>query len=202
MTRARLRSATTLLSILFYSYGHLYQLLRASSVLGVILGRHRYLAPVYLIVLLVGLWLIARRLKSAGSFTPALNVAGLVLLAFPLVQIAQFEARVSRGTQAAISLASSAQPLSARPDAALPDVYYIILDTYARHDIIQRELGLDNTPFLLDLRQMGFVVAECSRSNYGATDPSLVSSLNLAYLPEVQTMLVGAVESTNTMTGS
>jgi hypothetical protein len=182
--------ATTLLSILFYSYGHLYQLLRSTAGLGAALGRHRYLAPLYLIVLVVGLWLITRRLTSALNWTPALNLAGLVLLAFPIVQIVQFEARLTRGTQAAVDLASSAQALTAKPNAALPDVYYIILDTYARHDVIQRELRLDNTPFLLDLQQMGFVVAQCSRSNYGSTDPSLVSSLNLAYLPEVQSMLI------------
>jgi hypothetical protein len=63
--------ATTLLSILFYSYGHLYQLLRSTPGLGATLGRHRYLAPLYLIVLVVGVWLIARRLTSARNLTPA-----------------------------------------------------------------------------------------------------------------------------------
>lgn len=32
---------------------------------------------------------------------------------------------------------------------------------------------------------MGFVVAGCSRANYGATQTSLASSLNLNYLPEI-----------------
>ena len=182
--------ATTLLSILFFSYGHVYQLLEASPILGISLGRHRYLAPLYLAVLAGGLWLILWRFKVPGSITPALNVAGLVLLAFPLIQIAQFEARLSRGTQAAGDLASSAQALSAPADSPLPDVYYIVLDTYARHDIMQRELRFDNTPFLDDLRHLGFVVAECSRSNYGSTDPSLVSALNLAYLPEIRNTLL------------
>ena len=188
--RARAALAATLLSILFFSYGHVYQLLEASPILGISLGRHRYLAPLYLAMLAGGLWLILWRFKVPGSITPALNAAGLVLLAFPLVQIALFEARLSRGTQAAGDLASSAQALSAPADSPLPDIYYIVLDTYARHDIMQRELGFDNTPFLDDLRRLGFMVAECSRSNYGSTDPSLVTSLNLAYLPDIQNMLL------------
>ncbi len=40
----------------------------------------------------------------------------------------------------------------------------------------------DNSPFLNELREMGFFVADCSLSNYSATRLSLASSLNMDYL--------------------
>ncbi len=29
-----------------------------------------------------------------------------------------------------------------------PDIYYIVLDSYARHDVLRQRYGLDNTDFL------------------------------------------------------
>jgi hypothetical protein len=66
--------------------------------------------------------------------------------------------------------------------SALPDIYYVILDAYTRDDTRQHNLNYDNTPFLNHLKQLGFYVAECSQSNYGMTELSLTSSLNMDYL--------------------
>jgi len=64
-----------------------------------------------------------------------------------------------------------------------PDIYYIILDAYARTDTLREHYNLDDTPFLEALNELGFYVAYCSRSNYAQTRLSLASSLNLDYLP-------------------
>jgi hypothetical protein len=63
-----------------------------------------------------------------------------------------------------------------------PDIYYIILDGYGRHDRLQEIYNYDNRPFLEELRQRGFFVAERSTSNYPGTIQSLSSSLNMNYL--------------------
>ena len=65
---------------------------------------------------------------------------------------------------------------------SLPDIYYIILDGYARGDLLQELHQYDNTGFLSDLTDMGFYVAEDSRANYCWTLLSLASSLNATYL--------------------
>ncbi len=70
-------------------------------------------------------------------------------------------------------------------DHASPDIYYIILDAYARDDTLQAEYNLDNRPFLQELEKLGFYVARCSRSNYAQTLLSLASSLNMSYLQEL-----------------
>jgi hypothetical protein len=63
-----------------------------------------------------------------------------------------------------------------------PDIYYIILDGYARADVLLGYMDYDNSEFLNALRMRGFYVADCSQTNYGYTDFSLSSSLNYEYL--------------------
>ncbi|MCK4897589.1 MAG: sulfatase-like hydrolase/transferase, partial [Anaerolineales bacterium] len=67
-------------------------------------------------------------------------------------------------------------------DKIVPDIYYIILDGYARDDILHKFYQLDNSDFLDDLNQLGFYIAYCSQSNYAQTQLSLASSLNSNYL--------------------
>lgn len=73
-------------------------------------------------------------------------------------------------------------PVQAPPGQPLPDVYYVILDGYARWDILASEYGYDERPFLETLADRGFYVAEASNSNYPGTHPSLSSSLNMRYV--------------------
>ncbi len=64
----------------------------------------------------------------------------------------------------------------------IPDIYYIILDSYGRQDELQKNLGHDNSGFLETLTAKGFIIATESRSNYHATEPSLASSLSMRHL--------------------
>ena len=68
-----------------------------------------------------------------------------------------------------------------RAEEQPPDIYYIILDGYGRHDRLQEIYNYDNQPFLEELRQRGFFVAQRSTSNYPKTAISLTSSLNMDY---------------------
>ena len=67
----------------------------------------------------------------------------------------------------------------------MPDVYYIILDTYTRADVLLNQYNFDNSQFIDELRNMDFYVADCSRSNYSDTLKSLTSALNMNYLPKL-----------------
>ena len=80
--------------------------------------------------------------------------------------------------------------VAAGPDAEShlvqqPNIYYIIVDGYARQDVLQRYYDLDNEPFLRALEERGFYVARRSQSNYGQTYLSLSSSLNSTYLDDL-----------------
>jgi len=68
-----------------------------------------------------------------------------------------------------------------------PDIYYIILDTYARNDALNK-IGIDNNVFLQTLTDKGFYIANCSNSNYFFTSLSLTSSLNFEYIKDIDTI--------------
>lgn len=82
----------------------------------------------------------------------------------------------------------SSQNASQTPGMTLgysPDIYYIILDMYARADVLEGIYHLDNSEFLSYLAEKGFYVADKSRSNYPHTIHSLSSALNFMYLDHV-----------------
>ncbi len=62
-----------------------------------------------------------------------------------------------------------------------PNIYYIVLDMYARSDVLARELGINNTKFLSSLVARGFYVDDSSFSNYPTTPHTLSTSFNMDY---------------------
>ncbi len=197
MCRAILRDThragllTTLILLLFYSYGHVYGLVRDIQVYGLALGRHRFLFPACLVIFFLGGWAILRSKKDLGGLNAGLNVLLLWLICFPLWQVLTFEQRTSAMATAAEGSAVEKAPvysqlssLRVAPGQQPPDIYYIILDAYTRDDTLLNFLGYDNQPFLNRLGEMGFTVARCSQSNYSNTLLSLASSLNLSYLDD------------------
>lgn len=171
----RAAAAASLMAVLFFSYGHAYNALKETEALGVLVGRHRHLAPLWLGLLAAGLWGLATRVRNPGLLTETLNVMAALALVLPGLQIARFTlgAQVPPPAQAAQAAGMSV------PDGRLPpDIYYLVLDAYTREDVLARHFGYDNRPFLDALESMGFYVATCSQSNYAQTELSLSSSLN------------------------
>jgi hypothetical protein len=63
-----------------------------------------------------------------------------------------------------------------------PDIYYIVLDGYARADILRDYYAFDNSKFISYLKSKGFVIAENAHSNYPKTTLSIASTLNMDYV--------------------
>ncbi|MEW5829667.1 MAG: hypothetical protein AB1846_12310 [Chloroflexota bacterium] len=173
---------TALVLMLFFSYGHVYDFLKQSFNT---LARHRFLGPFYLILLGLGVWWILRKARHWPSLTETLNVVGIVLLVFPLFQSGQFLARTAMENRKAEQAEAEALALHPDPGQPLPDVYYIVLDTYTRADALLRDFDLDITPFLDEMRGLGFYVAECSQSNYDYTMSSVTATLNMTFIPRL-----------------
>ncbi len=126
--------------------------------------------------------LLARRPREPARWTPALNVFAGVLLALPLAEAANTWVRMPPAPPS-----SPPPPLAELPAAAKrPDIYYIILDGFARGDILKEEFGYDIEPFLRRLEAKGFAVARRATANYCQTPLSLSSSLNANYLPKAK----------------
>lgn len=184
--RARHAAATvtTVLVVAFFGYGHLVE------ALGFLGGEMaRTLARFGGLVPLAGgtLWLtrgLARDRRGTGV-TMALNAAALLLILFPLSSITV--RRLTRWTP-------RVSPVAGPVDAAIvpgprPDIYFIVLDKFARSDVLRDLYGHDNAWFTNALRARGFHVVPDSRSNYSLTFLSLASALNMRYLDgEVESM--------------
>jgi len=122
---------------------------------------------------------------GAATWTGGLNRLAAVLLIVVVVM------GVANGTaaQAVADLAQGA-PIAAAPDRSDeqrqgPDIYVILLDAYARADVLHDQFAFDNSPFLGALKDRGFEVAPASHSNYMLTQLSLTSLFEMALVQDV-----------------
>jgi len=170
------------LIILFFSYGHIYYLMRGASTFLSYFARHRFLFPIYIVFFsLVCIWVISRK-NHFSRVTQFLNLLSIIAVILPSVQIGYY---YIRSNNPPIEFSPNNQNSGLVLPENPPDIYYIILDAYSRDDILNDFYKIDNSNFLDGLRAMGFTVANCSQSNYAQTQLSLVSSLNLNYLDEL-----------------
>jgi hypothetical protein len=78
-------------------------------------------------------------------------------------------------------------PTTARSTAQTdhPDIWLVLLDGYPRADVLEEVWGWDASPFLDELRALGFDVSARSRSNYPSTNLTLPSLLHMSLLDSV-----------------
>jgi len=178
--KAGLLASLTL--ILFFSYGHFYAAARLLNLGSLPLGRHRLLFPLFMVLWAVLVWLIARTKGDLRTGTQTANIIALIALLFPLIGFIQYGVNVRAAPAVGSEDPALAQPISV---STKPDIYYIILDGYARDDVLQARWEYDNSEFLQGLQERGFYVARCSKSNFAQTQLSIASSLNMEYLQEL-----------------
>ncbi len=184
--RDRLKTGlvVSLALLLFYTYGRMHALLDSVKILGSSLGNLRYLGPFYLILFAIGIWLILKVLRNRKLVNDILNVASILLLVIPVIQITTVEAQ-KLASNLKTRNAASQEYAETGTIAYKPDIYYIILDAYARQDVLQEEFSFDNSQFLSELRDLGFFVADCSLANYGHTNLSLSDAFEMEYLQDL-----------------
>jgi hypothetical protein len=169
-----------LILLAFFSYGHIYYLVRTIPVLK-ILTHHTTLTPIFLVVFGFGILGIIR-IKDYGSVIRYLNVVSLLLVLIQIIQLSYSYIGTFYAARRPVALQSGLTVTTNRRD--LPDIYLIVLDSYMREDAMKQDLGFDNSQFIDQLENMGFYVAHCSRSNYRFTLGSIASTLNMQYYPQ------------------
>ena len=176
----------------FFSYGSVLTAVQGLSFGGLAILGHTTLLLVYAVALIaVIIPLFFLRTRALGVLTLILDVCStsLVILAVAaavwtgLHGLGGREASRSEAKGSDESTAPPGGPRDGREDAhASPDIYYIILDGYARDDTLRDHYGFDNSPFLDWLASRGFFVARDSSPNYSSTLESVSSALNMRYL--------------------
>jgi hypothetical protein len=134
-----------------------------------------FFSTIVVLVLFTGnrLYIATRFLAFVSVLLVSISVLRIIIL-YPWNNIGIENTK--KGTEAVLAARNS------RDSTDLPDIYYIILDRYLGSDILEKNYGFDNSPFLDYLRKKGFYVADKSRSNYLKTAHSLASSLNMEYV--------------------
>lgn len=178
----------SLLLILFFSYGHLFIFLKPYLFIKHSIGFNKFLFLFWVIPIAIVIYFIFRSHNDFSGFTNLFNMIATVLVGFVVIEIGTFYFQ------------SNNIPIEERIDARnmeqtrfvqiskideLPNIFYIILDSYAREDIIRDFMGYDNSKILDYLTAKGFYIASKSMSNYEFTDFSLASSMNLDYIPQL-----------------
>lgn len=171
---------TTVLLILFFSFGHIYIAIDAKYPES---NFTTWLLTGWGVLFILALFWVTRPKLTFISFAPILNTVAITLMLMSLWQIVSGIG----GPQSAHALAVKNAPI--QTDLMVPenppDVYFFLLDSYGRADLLSRAYGFDNSKFLNELEQRNFYVASCSQSNYVRTELSLGSSLNMLYLQDL-----------------
>lgn len=172
--------------LVFFYYGFLHDLLTEDGTTFLIIGRHRYLVPISAVLTLIAVWLT---LRFRGNFVPLIHVGTATVLLLVAFNVARIGWDVVDDPAGAAVQGQDFWELSGAEIGVdvLPDIYYIILDGYARADVLQEIYGFDNSEFVDFLTQKGFYVADQSRTNYVSTGESIAASLNMRYLIEGET---------------
>jgi hypothetical protein len=166
--------ATTLLLVLFFTYGRVWDWV------GTMVPGQWVLLSAWLLIAIIGLSFIWRLHALAGWVTLPLNVFAGIALLFNLVIIGAFVFNV-RPTSAN-TLSGVTATGGARKPVVRRDVYWIVLEEYGSNSVLKADFNYDNSPFLDALRDRGFYVADESTANYLKTAPSIQSARNLEYL--------------------
>lgn len=146
--------------------------------------------------------LVVYTIRWEGQFralTQTANWFAIILVAISVALIFVHRPAVHTPSNVAFSPEEAAEWKPApRPVEGWPDIYFIMLEGYARDDVLRHDYHYNNLPFFQAMREQGFEVAEHSFANYSSTVASLASCLNMDYvqaLADVDTL--GSVDLLN-----
>jgi hypothetical protein len=179
---------TAVIWVIFSLYGHVYGLLKTAPAPLSFLGRHSILIILVLLILILLIVMVLRTRKNLIGLNRSFSIIMSVLMCFQLVSSALYY--MKKDDKVASNRTTKPQadrivPLNLTNIKTKPDIYYIILDTYTRDDVIRKYINFDSSPFLDELRQKGFYIGTCSNSNYDFTSVSLASSLNMDFIQKL-----------------
>lgn len=171
--------------VLFFSYGHAYDMIAGFQIDGFKIGRHRYLLLSWGILFAFGAYLTMKTHKDLRTSTIILNIVAFSLVVISIINIGVYKFKTKytwQGRETTAADLVDTSTLDSGDASRFRDIYYIILDGYASSRTLKEIYNFDNTEFGHYLTGKGFHIASESRSNYALTFLSLASSLNMEYV--------------------
>jgi hypothetical protein len=171
---------TSFTVVMCFSYGHLYYLAGRYLFFFSSLA-HKVVFLTCIVIFAIASYFCIRTGLSLLAFTRFLNRVAVILVMIPLINIIFYTVETEI-TLRKLRFVTKNKLSSGITTITSPSIYYIILDGYAREDVLRQLYHYENSGFIRFLREKGFYVADASKSNYCQTFLSLASSLNAEYL--------------------
>ena len=187
----------TIILIILFSYGHIYYLLNDVSIDGFDIGRNLFLLPIFGLAFVAGIYFVIRAKRVFDNATSILNVVTTVFLLVVISNVVLVGAEIFSCDMTGkmgcanqelfyetMDFSKYFEPhtFSISQNQQLPNVYYLILDEYARFDALQEFHKFDNSEFISYLEEKGFHVAKKSLANYPMSIMSIPAIMNMNYL--------------------
>jgi hypothetical protein len=190
LLRNRLKTGVFVTVLLFalFQYGVFYEFFESLYYGGYwpFKNIHRYLVIGYLLVFGVFFWFIKRSPHDFIKINYFLNILICILVAYNAfrVNFASYSAGPGKTREGKTREQSVSGNLRFSPQAARPDVFYIVLDGYASNATLEKFYHFDNSDFSTSLQKLGFSFCDSAYSNYYYTSQSLAATMNLHYLAD------------------
>jgi len=183
--------------IIFFSFGHVYNMLNQVSIGDTDLGSNIILLPIFTILFGIGSFFIIKTKAALGNATSIVNAISVVFISVIVIMVGieTFgcdECLIQQTSARQVDFFSDdkidfspyfeSHSFSISESDSLPNVYFIILDGYPRNDILEKHLNFDNSKFTNMLEQRGFHVAKNSFANYSFSGLSISSTMNMNYI--------------------
>jgi hypothetical protein len=173
--------------VLFFTYGHFYNILKGFTILDEVIGRHRYLIIPFIVGIIIPTYFIIKSKIDFQNITKIVNGISIVLVILVFVNITTFGITEIE-SYSTIHYESINNPMELQNMHNTPDVYYIILDEYGGSESM-KYLNYDNSQFYEFLKEKKFTIPKKSTSNYPITQFSITSSMNMEYVNDLSNIV-------------
>ncbi len=169
-------SVSVLMIFIFHSFEEFFERLSFGFL------RFRIIAFIYLLIFAGILFSLIRARIDFKRLSYFFNISGIIILLIISTNfIGKLWARNKDITVKPQGLQKEIKNKIRFED--MPDIYYIILDSYPEKDVLSHVTGFDNFEFIDYLKSEGFFVTKKNRCNYTFTKFSMASTLNMEFLP-------------------
>ena len=182
---------TSLFLVLFFSYGLFFSSDTPAPGMPALdpYDLTRHIIPLLILMLLFFLstYILHKMQSGVELSTRILNVMSLAIVVIPLSTFVSYASTPPMITPTLSQMTRTS--LHDHPSSNItrfPDIYYIMLDGYARSDILQGLHDFDNSDFLKFLTEKDFQIAQQSTANYCQTMLALAALLNMTYINDIK----------------
>ncbi|MFH1062531.1 MAG: hypothetical protein V1747_06560 [Candidatus Omnitrophota bacterium] len=145
------------------------------------LARHRFLVFGVLTFTISSIFFITKTKKKLCNLNSYLNLVSVAYVIYGIILVSQTYAKPydSSLENQVYDIKFEKSASSVEEIKKLPDIYYIILDSYTSSAALKKYFSYDNNEFVHNLQKRGFYVAETSRSFANSTAISIASTFNM-----------------------